>query len=182
MLRIALAAVCCQLCVAGFADEGRLTEAQKAELSRYFGFGQMEIYKIKPGISNLVLADLNVDGRKDALLWNAHQSRFEVFYQPGPNEGPTTPAAPTEQNEIASRGNLRHENVPVPYRVAAVEVADVTADGRPDIIFFGDPKELVILPGKETGGFGPPVSVRAPDGEQRSSALVTGDFNHDGPG
>ncbi|MGD8453954.1 MAG: VCBS repeat-containing protein [Phycisphaerae bacterium] len=175
-----IATVCCLLaCAVAAADQGGLTEAQKAALVQHFGFGQMQIYKIKPGISDLELADLDRDGRTDVILWNAHQSRFELFYQPAPG-AEEQPAPPLERNEVASRGPLRHENVPVAYRVATLAVADLTADGRPDIVFFGEPKEVVILPGREGGGFDPPSAVRAPDGAPRRSALAIGDFNHDG--
>lgn len=172
-------------------DEPRLTDAQKAELSQYFGFGPAQIYKIKPGITGLHLADLNGDGRTDIVLWNPYQSRFELFYQPAPAAGgekgsAETPApagqspADLERNEIPNRGNLRNENIPVNYKVAALEVGDVTGDGRPDIVFFGEPQELVILPGKEGGGFGPAESIRVPEGNPQHGGLCIGDFNHDG--
>ena len=76
--------------VATVADEHGLTKAQRAELTQYFGFGPMQIYKIKPGISNLTLADLDGDGRTDVLLWNSYRSRFELFYQTDPNAPPET--------------------------------------------------------------------------------------------
>ena len=162
------------------AGEHDLTEDQKAELGQYFGFGPMQIYKLKPGIIDLKLADLDGDGRTDIALWNAHQSRFELFYQPEPGSPPSADTAKLERNEIPSRGNLRRENVPVAYRVASMEVADLTGDGRPDLVFFGEPRELVILPGKKEGGFGPPSALRAPEGEPRGSAVAVGDFDHDG--
>jgi len=162
------------------ADERKLTEAQHAELAQHFGFAPFQIYKIKPGINQLRLADLDGDGRKDIVLWNGHQSRFEFLYQPGPDETPASQPAALERNELPDRGNLRRENLPVPYRVAVLDVADVTGDGRPDIIFFGEPKELAVLPGRKEGGFGPPEAVRAPDGNPKNGALCVGDFNHDG--
>lgn len=169
----------CLLALAG-ADEKRLTEAQKAELARYFGFGQSQIYKIKPGISELHLADLDADGRTDIVLWNGYQSRFELFYQPDPDAPPDQAQPELERNEIPNRGNMRIENVPVTYRVSSLEVAELTGDGRPDIVFFGEPKELVVLPGKEDGGFGPAEGIRAPDGNPQHGGLCVGDFNHDG--
>lgn len=158
-----------------------LTEAQLAELPRYFGFDAMQIYKVNPGIGQLHVADLDGDGRSDLLLWNNAKSRFELFLQPDPSkpEKATGGTAP-DRNDVPNRGSLRNETIPVSYRVASVEVADVTGDGVNDIIFFGEPRELVILPGKKGGGFGSPDSVRAPDGAPRQGCLAIGDFNHDG--
>lgn len=166
----------------GGDDTAQLTDEQKAELSQYFGFGQFDVYKIKPGIGLMRLADLNKDGRTDVVLWNSHQSRIEVFYQPDPSDPkPSTAAAAAalERNEVPNRGNLRNENIPVAYRVAAMEVGEFTGDGRPDIVFFGEPKELVVVPSKPDGGFGPTTGVRAPEGEPRGGALAVGDFNGD---
>ena len=157
-----------------------LTEAQKAELTQYFGFGSFQVYKFKPGISDLRLADLNGDGRTDILLWNGYQSRFELLLQPDPNAPPAEDARPLERNEVPNRGHLRSVTVPVTYKVAAVDIADLTGDGVPDIVFFGEPREVVILPGKGDGRFGAAEGIRAPDGNPRYGCLAVGDFNHDG--
>ncbi len=158
----------------------RLTSEQQAELARHFGFGPLQIYKLKIGLSDLRLADLNGDGRVDVVLWNGHQSRFELFYQPDPNAPVSEEARNLDRNELPNRGALRNENIPVAYKVAALEVADVTGDGRADIVFFGEPKELVVLPSKAGGGLGAPESLRAPDGNPRNGCLAAGDFDHDG--
>ena len=161
------------------AEQKPLTDAQTDALPQYFGFGSLQIYKLEAGISDLRLADLNADGRTDILFWNGRRSRFELFLQPEP--GAELEAQPDlEQNEIANRGNLRNRTVPVTYNVAAVEVADLTGDARADIVFFGEPRELVILPGKTDGDFGPASGIRAPDGNPRSGCLAVGDFNSDG--
>lgn len=170
------------LALPAFADGTKeLTDGEKQELAQYFGFGPMQIYKIKQGIGNLRVADLNGDGRNDIVVWNGYQSRFEVLFQPNPDAPPpaSKPADKDKPNEIPNRGDMRIENIPVSYRVSTMEVADLTGDKRPDIVFFGEPKELVILPGKGDGTFGPADSVRAPDGDPRAGALAIGDFNGD---
>jgi hypothetical protein len=160
------------------ADGQVLTEVHKAALPQYFGFSQMQIYKLKPGISSLRLADLDDDGRTDVILWNGQRSRIELFYQSDDGAGGSDEAL--ELNEIPNRGDLRNETVPVNYSVAWLEVAELTGDGRADIVFFGEPRELVILPGEAAGGFGAPQGVRVPEGNPRSGGFCVGDFNHDG--
>ncbi|TWT46126.1 FG-GAP repeat protein [Phycisphaerae bacterium RAS1] len=152
----------------------------KSELPFYFGFGPMQIYKIKPGISQLKLADLNGDGRTDIALWNAYQNRVETFYQDNPDKPSAAPPRKLERNEVPDRGTMRRETVPVAARVASMEIADVTGDKRADLILFGEPRELLILPGKPTGGFAEAVRHRAPEGNPRGGGLACGDFNHDG--
>ena len=169
-----------ELLAHGAGNGPPLTEVQKAELAQYFGFGPFQVYKFKPGISDLRLADLNGDGRTDILLWNGYQSRFELLLQPDPNAPPADDARPLERNEVPNRGHLRSVTVPVTYKVAAVDIADLTADGIPDIVFFGEPREVVILPGKGDGRFGAAEGIRAPDGNPRYGCMATGDFNHDG--
>ncbi len=153
---------------------------QIAELSQYFGFGPFQIYKLKSGLRQLRLADLDGDGRTDILVWNPYRSRFELFYQRQPGEPAPTPEVPEERNELPDRGDLRRENVPASYSVAAADVAELTGDKYPDIVFFGEPRELVIMPGRADGGFGAAQGIRAPDGVPRSGSLAVGDFNHDG--
>lgn len=174
---IAILPVVCLALAAGGGEP--LTETQRAELPQYFGFGPMQIYKLERGIQSLELADLNGDGRTDIILWNPRKSRFELFYQPEPG-APAAPAEPRDRNEVPDQGNLRKEKVPVSYRVAALKVADLTGDGRADIVFFGEPREVVILPGRPEGGFGAPEGIRAPDGEPRGTFLSVGDYNGDG--
>lgn len=160
-----------------------LTDEQRAELSRYFGFGPMQIYKLKPGLGQLRLADLNGDGRKDIVLWNGNRNRIELLFHGDAAAGATThgdPGDPEDRNEIPNRGSMRIENIPLAARVAAMEIAELTGDKHADIVFFGEPRELVILPGRGDGTFGPPDGTRAPDGEPRSGCLAIGDFNSDG--
>lgn len=166
-------------CVAVLSAD--LTDAQKAQLTRHFGFGAMQIYKFDDGIGELVLADLNHDGRTDVACWNARRSRIEILYQPSANASLVNGAAPasSEPNELPDRGNLVKDNVPVTYRVTSMEVADLTGDGRNDIVFFGEPKELVILPGRDSGGFGTPIPIRASEGGASAGKLCVGDFNQD---
>jgi hypothetical protein len=167
------------LALFGGGEDTQLTAEQKAELARYFGFGPMQMYKFDSGVGPFQIADLDQDGRADVIVWNRQKSRFDVFYQPDP-DAPTEPSAePLEQNELGDRGPLRKQRVPVNYNVASFDIGDLTADGRPDIVFFGEPKEVVILPGAEDGGFGPPETIRASEGEVRNLVLALGDFNSD---
>lgn len=169
---IAFAGTCSLLCGAAAGDD----------LADYFGFGPIQVYKLKTGIRQLKLADIDGDAICELLVWNAWKNRIEVFYDPARgHKHPVDPHAGSRQrNEVPDLGPLRRFSVPVAYRLAHMEVADLTGDGRADIVFFGEPKELVVLPGNDAGGFGPARTYRAPEGQPRSGCLAVGDFNHDG--
>ncbi len=178
MIRIALTVLC--LLPASVACGQELTKDQQAELPRYFGFGQSQIYKLQHGINNLRLVDLNQDGRLDVIVWNGRKSRFELFYQPDPADPALASDRELEHNEVPDRGNLRTANVPIARSVAAIEIADLTDDGRVDIVYYGEQAEITVLPALADGGFGIGVGVRAPDGNAQGGSLTAGDFNSDG--
>lgn len=175
---VALIAALLQLSVQTAGDA--TGDAMAAELARYFGFGPMQIYKLQPGIDELRLADMNADGRTDIVLWNGYQSRVEVLLQPGP-DSTTLPAPQPAQdtNDLPSKGPMRLINVPVTQRVASLVTADVTGDGRNDLVAFGEPKELVVIAGMPGGAFAPAVTHRAPEGNPRGGCLCVGDFDAD---
>ncbi|MBN2447184.1 MAG: VCBS repeat-containing protein, partial [Phycisphaerae bacterium] len=162
-----------------FAD-GPLTDEQRTELAKHFGFDELQIYKFEYGIMDVHAADMDLDGRTDVILWNPRKARFEILYQPDPDNPRASDEPVLERNELGSSGPLIIEHVPIAYRVGVFEIADMTADGRPDIVFFGDPKELVVVPGLAEGGFGPADGIRAADGVPSPDHLAIGDFNHDG--
>ncbi len=148
------------------------------ELAAHFGFGPMQIYKIDSGIRQMRIADLDMDGRADIALWNRWKNRIELFYQTD------TPAEAIDEsdpdNEILDRGTMRRANIPVAASIESLEIAELTGDGRPDLVYFGEPRELVVLPGKAGGGFDAPIAHRAPGGDPRSGGLTVGDYNGDG--
>ncbi|MDX2201067.1 MAG: VCBS repeat-containing protein [Phycisphaerae bacterium] len=160
------------------SDEQAKTE-QAAALAPYFGFRELQIYKLQPSISDLRAADLNGDGRNDLCLWNQYKNRFEVFYQPAAGAVAAPVRAASERNDLLDRGPLRSTPIPVAYNVAVMEIGDVTGDKRNDIVFFGEPKELVVLAGLAEGGFAPPSAVRVPDGAPRPATLALADFTGD---
>lgn len=152
-------------------------EEAKPDLAAHFGFGEMQIYKLQPGMRELHIADFNHDGKNDICVWNPYKNYFDLLYQ---TDEPAPEVSAGEQNEIPDRGKLKHETHTVAYNVATSGVADFTGDDRADIVFFGEPQELVILPQKADGGFAAAIGVRADDGAARIGMLAVGDFNNDG--
>ena len=78
------------------------------DLSEYYGFDEMEIIKIEWGIKNLLISDLNGDGRNDIAVSNNLKSKIELFLQKesiGPDEAEVT-VDPEDIDINAIFGNL----------------------------------------------------------------------------
>src|SRR5205807_8032750 len=65
-------------------------------------------------------------------------------------------------------------------RIASLVVADLNGDGRPDIAYYGDPKELILLYNQGTNGWSAPKRWQIEDGQLTANSLCTGDLNGDG--
>ncbi len=65
-------------------------------------------------------------------------------------------------------------------RIAALAVADLNGDGRPDIVFYGDAKDLEVIYNQGTNGWSDPKRWHIEDGRLDGNALVVGDLNGDG--
>ena len=59
-------------------------------------------------------------------------------------------------------------------------VADLNGDGRPDLAYYGEPKELVVHYNQGTNGWSAPKRWPIDDGQLSPNALAAGDLNGDG--
>ena len=85
-----------------------------------------------------------------------------------------------EPNELPPDARFRIESIASEKRIAALVVADLNGDGRPDIAYYGEPKELVVLYNQGTNGWSAPKRWPIEDGQLSANALATGDLNGDG--
>lgn len=155
-----------------------LSATQKRELPTHFGFGLLEIFKLDDGISQLRTADFNGDGLTDLAVTNNTKSTIEVLLQRDTRS--SEPDEPLETNDLTNDWRFERKSVSVNWEVECLQAADLTGDGHVDLIFFGDPKEVVILPGRGDGTFADAVTRRVLDGVGLPSCLDVGDLNSDG--
>lgn len=155
-----------------------LTPVQRHELSRHFGFAPLEVFKLNHGISQLCTADLNTDGLVDVVVSNNAKSTIEVLLQRSapPEDAPELDGV----NDLASDWRFDRKPISVTRAVVCMKIAELTGDTHPDLVFFGDPKELVILPGQGDGSFGDAIVQRVRDGVSLPNCLDVGDLNGDG--
>src|SRR5437899_7294897 len=148
-----------------------------------FGFTGPETYPIDPFIAELHAADLDGDGLTDLIVVNNSRSKIMLLYN---QTGKTNlaRAAPKnirrEINELPPGARFRIESIASEKRIAALVVADLNGDGRPDIAYYGEPKELVVQYNQGTNGWSAPKRWPLEDGQLSPNALTSGDLNGDG--
>jgi FG-GAP-like repeat len=148
-----------------------------------FGFTGPEIFPIDPQISLLKSADLDGDGYNDLIVVNNARSKINLLYnQTGhTNQVKTIPVRNLKQelNELPPDARFRIESIASEKRIAALVVADLNGDGKPDLAYYGEPKELVVQYNQGTNGWSAPKRWAIDDGQLTGNALVTGDLNGD---
>jgi hypothetical protein len=147
-----------------------------------FGFTGREIYPIDDQISLLHAADLTGSGLNDLIVANNLRAKINILYnQTGKtNLSLSNPSRKLELNELPPDARFRIDSIPTDERIAAMAVTDLNGDGRPDIIYYGDTRDLVVLYNLGTNGWSEPKRWHIEDGQMDANALVTGDLNGDG--
>lgn len=156
--------------------------APAAEDAVSFGFSGPETFPIDQLITQLRVADINGDGLNDLVVVNNARSRITLLInQTGHTNVLTAPAdARREINELPADSRFRIDSVASEKRIAALAVADVNHDQRPDLVYYGEPKELVVQYNQGTNGWSNPRRWPIEDGVLSPNALTTGDLNGDG--
>lgn len=131
-----------------------MAAAQPADsLDAYFGFDESRIIVVDDGAGPMLAADFNNDGLIDMAVVNNRKSRIELYLQ---RRSPRTEAEFEREykvNEIPPNRFYDHESVSVAHRISAIAVHDVTGDGKADILYAGQPAEIVVLAQKAPGKF-----------------------------
>jgi len=147
-----------------------------------FGFTGPEIFPIDPQIESLHVADMDGDGLNDIVVANNSRSKINILYNQTGKTNLTKRAKWTgssEINELPPDARFRIESIASEKRISALVVADLNGDGRPDIAYYGEPKELVVQYNQGTNGWSAPKRWPIDDGQLSENALTTGDLNGD---
>ena len=182
-LRYRLAMVLAYVCLVGLGvDCGRASESE-TNSNTNFGFSGPETYPIDNFVSGLRAADLDGDGLTDLIVINNSRSKITLLYnQTGKTNRPppTGRSVKREMNELPPDARFRIESIASEKRIAALVVVDLNGDGRPDLAYYGEPKELVVQYNQGTNGWSSPKRWPIEDGQLTPNALASGDVNGDG--
>ncbi len=171
------------LSVAVLASLLSFSAAHAADTLNRFGFTGPEIFPMDSQVSNLRVADLDGDGLNDLVVVNNARSKINLLYNQTGKSNQTQSVSldrKREQNELLPDSRFRIESIASEKRIASLVVADLNGDGRPDIAYYGDPKELILLYNQGTNGWSAPKRWQIEDGQLTANSLCTGDLNGDG--
>ncbi len=147
-----------------------------------FSFAGPEIFPVDYQITQLHAADFDGDGLNDLLVVNNARSKITLLYNR--TGKPPEPRAALlnvkrELNELPPDARFRIESISSEKRVSSLVVADLNGDGRPDLAYYGEPKELIIQLNLGKGQWAAPRRIAIDDAQLTPNALVTGDLNGD---
>ncbi len=151
-----------------------------------FGFSGRELFPIDNQIGLVHAADIDGDGLTDLVVANNERAKINLLYnqtgatnQPGA-QSESKPTRKREINELPPDARFRIESIASEKRIAAMVVTDLNSDGRPDIAYYGEPRELVVQYNEGTNSWSAPKRIPIDDGQLTPNALVAGDLNNDG--
>ncbi len=153
----------------------------KPKLADYFGFQALEIYKLEHRIGNLLLKDLDGDKTDDIVVSDNARSRIDLLLSTKkPDDDQSNRPFRKDPNDLPYDHRMRLAHIPVNKEVVSLDTGDFNGDGKPDLVFYGTPAEVVILFNEGSGRFGNPKRISTGDGAERASALTVGDLDQDG--
>src|SRR5437667_11993491 len=108
-----------------------------------FGFTGPEIFPIDNQIGHLRAADLDGDGLQDLIVVNNSRSKINLLYNRTgkTNQVQTTTPVKRELNELPPDARFRIDSIASEKRISSLVVADLNADGRPDVAYYSEQKE-----------------------------------------
>ena len=156
--------------------------ARGQSATNLIAFTGPEIYPIDEQIGLLHAADLDGDGLNDLIVADNLGSKIVLLYnQTGKtNHTENSDTGYTGINDLPPDARFRKDSIPTDERIAALVVTDLNHDGRPDIAFYGDNKDLEVIYNEGTNGWSDPKRWHVDDGSMDANALTEGDLKGNG--
>ena len=148
----------------------------------FFGFSGPETFPIDPFVSELRAADFDGDGLNDLMVVNNSRSKITILYNRTgkTNDVRELDLTRRDVNDLPPDARFRIDSIASEKRIASLVVADLNSDKRPDIAYYGEPKELVVQYNDGTNGWSSPRRWPIDDAQLSANALATGDLAGEG--
>jgi hypothetical protein len=160
---------------------GLVISAGAQTVTNVFNFTGHETYPIDDGINLLHAADVNGDGLNDLIVANNQRSKIDLLInETGKTNPPATMTTTLELNELPFGSRFHIDSIPTDERLASLAVGNFSSKDRPDLVFYGDGKDLEIIHNLGTNGWSDPERWHIDDGSMDPNALAVGDINGDG--
>ncbi|HHY84141.1 MAG TPA: VCBS repeat-containing protein [Verrucomicrobia bacterium] len=157
------------------------SSAFSADRNINFGFTGPEIFPIDYQTTQLRIADVDGDGLNDIVVANNARSKINILYnQTGRTNLAERPLSDRRDiNQLPPDARFRLESIASEKRIASLAVADFNSDGRPDIAYYGEPRELIVQYNEGSNTWGALKRWPITDGQVTPNGLATGDLNGD---
>lgn len=170
------------LALAGFCSLPLHAAAADSESEIPFSFTGPEIFPIESLIGLVQAADIDGDGLNDLVVVNNARSRINILLN---RTGKTNDIeaeldnASTDVNELPPDARFRIESIASEKRISSLVVEDLNGDGRPDLAYYGEPKELVVQYNEGDNKWSMAQRWPIDDGQLSPNGLAAGDLNGD---
>ena len=156
-----------------------MVRAQTA--TNIIGFTGPEIFPVDDQVGLVHSADLTGGGLNDLIMADNLKSKIVLLYnQTGKtNRADTSESGYSGINDLPPDARFHMDSIPTDQRVASMVVTDLNGDGRPDIAFYGDNKDLEVIYNEGTNGWSDPKRWHIDDGSMDANALAAGDLTGD---
>ena len=151
-----------------------------SDLSQYYGFQPLEIFKLAQRSANMLNGDFNGDGLTDLMLIDNSHSRIDLLVQRSKDQlAKAEQKLPTRVNEFASDLRFDHQKISVNKELSALVKGDFNGDGKLDIAYFAVPDQLVVRYQSEKGTWDKTERWRIPGVLPVKWTVAAGDLNGD---
>ncbi len=150
------------------------------DLSQFYGFSGIELYKLNRRAGNMISGDFSHDGLTDLLLVDNRNSCLKLLRQ-RTSEEQRSKRSKSHVNDLQSDWRFEFTEISVDKQVAGLASGDFNADGRIDIAYVGLPDRLVIRyqQGERKIEWSKSWSIRLPGLAPVARMVSAGDLNGD---
>jgi hypothetical protein len=154
------------------------------ELHRDYGFSGIINSKVNEGLSDLTVADVDDDGRKDIVTVNNGRSKIEFLIQRAPGDAgasdPKLESTGNVTNELPDEAFFKRDSYATEEQVSAIAIGDVDGDGKAELLYCGDSGKLSVVSKDDKGAFTRAVRFDVENLSASGRAITVVDVDADG--